>query len=76
MQLAKIKKNIKHYAPEILVGVSVAAGTIALIYVIKNVDEIPMVLALDDTLRYIKDTGDSALFETSIGTFMLSPVNY
>jgi hypothetical protein len=60
MNLDKLKKNVKHYAPEIIVATTVAAGVAAAIYLKKTFDNMPSgpVVGKDDLLLVVPFTQD------------------
>jgi hypothetical protein len=77
MDLAKFKKNVKHYLPEIIVGTTVAAAAAtAAIWAMKSSDSIPQ-LALffsADDLATIIDKDTPMTFTTEFGKLLVSHV--
>lgn len=65
---ANLKRKIKHYTPEIIVGATVVAGAVALVYLAKSLNA---PIELDDellklpksALDHMKSTGDAVIVQ-------------
>ncbi len=71
-KLNDLKKKIKHYTPEIIVGVSCVVGVATLLY-FKNTSRLHANIP-KETLDYVRESGDHLLFETKSGNFTLTAV--
>lgn len=75
--ISKVKKNIKHYTPEITATAIVIAGVAAIAYIARHVDEANeydgLVLGLPHVaLDKLKKDGGALFYETSEGNFLLT----
>jgi len=65
-KLARLKKNIKHYTPELIVGASVAAGLAASVYIYRKYPEFTWQEQTDAMMKNVGvDTGSVLRIETS-----------
>lgn len=77
-KLAKLKRKVKHYTPEIIVGATIVAGVIAAVWIKKELSELdePHDLVLeDDVFRRMNQTGERlVLHHNELGDFMVSKI--
>lgn len=69
-KIEKLKKNIKHYAPEIIAGTSVVAGVVALICLRKQETEVLLTLSPDEWTKI--SSGDAVKIVTDAGPIFLA----
>lgn len=75
-KLAKLKRKVKHYAPEIIVGVTVVAGAVALVWIknqVSTIDAADDLVIENDVFRRMNRTGESLeLHHHDLGNFLVS----
>jgi len=76
-KLTKLRNNIRHYVPEIIVGTTVVVGLGAFIWLVKDAQRLDLGLAVTkDMLKHMTDTGDGILFQLDDGNFYVKQVDW
>jgi len=76
-KLTKLRNNIRHYVPEIIVGTTVVVGLGALVWLVKDAQRLDLGLAVDkDMLKHMVETGDGILFQLDEGNFYVKQVDW
>lgn len=75
-KLTKLKRKVKQYAPEIIVGATVVAGVIALVWIknqVSGIDEPHDLVLQNDIFERMNRTGESLeLHHHELGNFLVS----
>jgi len=71
-KLAKLKKQIKHRVPEIIVGATVIAGAAAAYYIYKNQDAGEKLVALTNDEWTKLMSGDAIKIDTDAGVLYIA----
>ncbi len=75
-KLAKVKKNLKHHVPEIIVLASAAVGVASAIYLLKNQKREDLIVAIPPEAWDALSSGYSTRFAFDDGTLLYLAKEY